>query len=204
MSTLLMVCKNRIDNLGLTFDRCEFLDIHLSGPVNGESHSLQNFITWIVFLLTWQFLDQLTNLCHNSLNPTSFNDHTRYIRRYRIYIINFFTTWFNFNYFIMTLKPVITGFVFGVFNVRLNYSFFFHPRLNGQWRPTSKNFYPRFYPLLLFTYLNSQKEPVFPFLMFSAKQGNCWYHFYKVFGMFWSLTGNWTRDLPHLKPALYH
>ena len=127
MSTLLMVCKNRIDNLGLTFDRCEFLDIHLSGPVNGESHSLQNFITWIVFLLTWQFLDQLTNLCHNSLNPTSFNDHTRYIRRYRIYIINFLTTWFNFNYFIMTLKPVITGFVFGVFNVRLNYSFFFIP-----------------------------------------------------------------------------
>ena len=25
-----------------------------------------------------------------------------------------------------------------------------------------------------------EKEPVFPFLMLSAKQGNNWYHFYKV------------------------
>jgi len=24
---------------------------------------------------------------------------------------------------------------------------------------------------------------VFPFLMFSAKQGNYWYHFYNVFGI---------------------
>ena len=44
----------------------------------------------------------------------------------------------------------------------------------------------------------------FPFLMFSAKQGNYWYHFYNVFGMTRSLTGDWTRDLPHVKPALYH
>jgi len=28
--------------------------------------------------------------------------------------------------------------------------------------------------------------------MFSAKQGNYWYHFYNVFGMTWSLTGDWT------------
>ena len=40
--------------------------------------------------------------------------------------------------------------------------------------------------------------------MFSAKQGNYWYHFYNVFGMTRSLTGEWTRDLPHSKPALYH
>ena len=33
-----------------------------------------------------------------------------------------------------------------------------------------------------------QKEPVFPFLMLSAKQGNYWYHFYNVFGMTRSLT----------------
>ena len=26
----------------------------------------------------------------------------------------------------------------------------------------------------------SQKEPVFPFLMLSAKQGNYWYNFYNV------------------------
>ena len=41
--------------------------------------------------------------------------------------------------------------------------------------------------------------------MFSAKQGNFnWYHFYNVFGMTRSLTGDWTRDLPHSMPALYH
>ena len=35
-----------------------------------------------------------------------------------------------------------------------------------------------------------QKEPVFPCLMSSAKQGNYWYHFYNVFGMMRSLTGD--------------
>jgi len=34
--------------------------------------------------------------------------------------------------------------------------------------------------------------------MFSAKQENYWYHFYNVFSMTRSLTG----DLPHSKPAL--
>ena len=29
-----------------------------------------------------------------------------------------------------------------------------------------------------------EKEPVFPFWMFSAKQGNYRYHFYNVFGLF--------------------
>ena len=49
-----------------------------------------------------------------------------------------------------------------------------------------------------------EKEPVFPFLMLSAKQGNYWYHFYNVFGMARSLAGDWTQDLPHSKLALYH
>jgi len=35
-----------------------------------------------------------------------------------------------------------------------------------------------------------QKEPVFPFLMLSAKHGHYWYHFYNVFGMTQSLTGD--------------
>ena len=39
------------------------------------------------------------------------------------------------------------------------------------------------------------KEPVFPFSMLSVKQGHYWYHFYNVFGMTRSLTGDWTRDL---------
>jgi len=47
-----------------------------------------------------------------------------------------------------------------------------------------------------------EKEPVFPILMFSAKQESYWYHFYNVFGMTRSLTGDWTRDL--LMPAFFH
>ena len=71
---------------------------------------------------------------------------------------------------------------------------FFHPRNNGQWPPTWKDFYTRSCPLHYFLILILEKEPVFPFSMLSAKQGNYWYHFYNVFGMTRSLTGDWTRD----------
>jgi len=73
----------------------------------------------------------------------------------------------------------------------------------GQWKPTSKDFYTRSYPLHLFSYLNSWERASFPFSMLSAKQGNYWNHFYIVFGMTRSLTGDWTRDLPYTNPALY-
>ena len=56
-----------------------------------------------------------------------------------------------------------------------------------------------YFPILIL-----EKEPVFPFLVFSAKQGNYWYHFYNVFGMPRSLTVDGTRDLPHSKPVLNH
>ena len=78
----------------------------------------------------------------------------------------------------------------------------FHPRHNGQWPMTSKDFYTRSYPLQYFLILILEKEPVFPFSMLGAKQGNYWYHFYNVFGMTRSLTGDWTRDLPHSMSAL--
>ena len=39
---------------------------------------------------------------------------------------------------------------------------FFHPCPSWQWPPTSKYFYPRFYPLHYILIL--EKEPVFPFL----------------------------------------
>ena len=63
---------------------------------------------------------------------------------------------------------------------------------------------PDFIHYIYFPILFLEKEPVFPFFMFSAKQGNCWYQFYNVFGMTRSLTGDWTWDLPHSKPALYN
>ena len=40
-------------------------------------------------------------------------------------------------------------------------------------------FYTRSYPLQYFLILILEKEPVFPFSMFSAKQGNYRYHFLK-------------------------
>ena len=43
---------------------------------------------------------------------------------------------------------------------------------------------------IYFPILFLEKEPVFPNLMFSAKQENYWYHFYNVFGMTRSLTGD--------------
>ena len=42
---------------------------------------------------------------------------------------------------------------------------------------TSKDFYPRSYPLHFFCpILILEIEPMFPFLMLRAKQGNYWYH----------------------------
>ena len=61
---------------------------------------------------------------------------------------------------------------------------------------------PDFIHDIYFPILILEKEPVFPFSMFSAKQGHYWYHFYNVFGMTRSLTGDWLN--PHSKPALYH
>ena len=50
--------------------------------------------------------------------------------------------------------------------------------------------YDIYFPILIL-----EKEPVFPFWMFSAKQENYWYHFYNVFGTMRFLTGDWNRDL---------
>ena len=63
---------------------------------------------------------------------------------------------------------------------------------------------PDFIHSICFPYINSSERASISLLMLSAKQGNYWYHFYNFFGMTRSLTGDWTRDLPHSKPALYH
>ena len=54
---------------------------------------------------------------------------------------------------------------------------------------------PDFIHYIYFPILVLEKEPVFSFLMLSAKQGHYWYHFYKFFGMTRSLTGDWTTRL---------
>ena len=81
---------------------------------------------------------------------------------------------------------------------------FFHPRHNSQLLRLRRISIPDFIHYIFCPIFILLKEPVFPFLMLSAIQGNYWYHFYNVFGMMLFLTGDWTRDLPHSKPALYH
>ena len=68
-----------------------------------------------------------------------------------------------------------------------------------EWPMTSEfeGFLYHIFSITLFSYLNSWERASIPFSIFSAKQGNCWYYFYNVFGMTRSLTGDWTRDLPH-------
>ena len=79
---------------------------------------------------------------------------------------------------------------------------FFHPQpMTSDFEGFSK---PDLIHYIIFRILILEKEPVFPISMFSAKQGNYWYHFYNVFGMTRSLTGDRTPDIPHSKPALYH
>ena len=89
------------------------------------------------------------------------------------------------------------------FNVRLfdssAWSFvFFIPTTTANdlrlWRISIPDFIHNIYfPILLL-----EKEPVFTFSMLSAKQGHYWYHFYNVFGMTRSLTGELKPGSPAL------
>ena len=75
----------------------------------------------------------------------------------------------------------------------------FHICHNCQWTPTLKDFYPlHVCPILIL-----EKEPVFPCLMLSAKQGKYWYHFHIVFGMTRSLIGDWNPGPPALEASLH-
>ena len=78
--------------------------------------------------------------------------------------------------------------IFYFFSVRLlallcGHSFFSSPPQ----QPMTSDFegfsIPDFIHYIYFYIFILEKEPVFPFLMFSAKQGHYWYHFYYVFGM---------------------
>ena len=60
---------------------------------------------------------------------------------------------------------------------------------------------PDFIHYIYFPILILEKELVFPFLMFSAKHGNYWYHFYNVFGMTRSLTGELNPGPPTLEAS---
>ena len=107
----------------------------------------------------------------------------------------------------MDVSPGLKSFLF--FSVRLlsvlrDHSGFFIPATTTNDLRLRRIFYPRFIlSITFFPILTLQKEPVFPFSMLSAKQWNYWYHYYIVFGMTRSLTGDWTRDLPHSKVNVF-
>ena len=75
-------------------------------------------------------------------------------------------------------------------SVLRGHSFFFIPATMANDLRLRRILYPRFNPLHLFYILILEKEPVFPFSMLSAKQENYWYHFYNIFGMTRSVTGD--------------
>ena len=90
-----------------------------------------------------------------------------------------------------------------LFSKKTSAAFFFSVRLlsvlRGQLifssppqRPMTSDFEGFSIHYIYFPILVLKKEPVFPFWMFSDKQGHYWYHFYNVFGMTRSLTGDWT------------
>ena len=95
-----------------------------------------------------------------------------------------FVTRFFLIYFCIPLLSVLRG------------HSFFHPCHNGQWPLTSRDSYPRFYPLHFLSYLYSSEIASISLLMLSAKQGNYLYHFYNVFGM--------TRPLLGIEPGTSH
>ena len=67
-------------------------------------------------------------------------------------------------------------------------------------RPMTSDFEGFLYQILsitIFSYLNSWERA-------SISLFNVECYFYNVFGMTRSLTGDWTQDLPHSMPALYH
>ena len=86
------------------------------------------------------------------------------------------------------------------FSIRLlsvlrGHSFLFIPATTANDLRLRRIFYPRFYPLHLFTYLNSwERASIFPFECSVLNKGTTGTNFYNVFGMTRSLTGHWVNS----------
>ena len=79
-------------------------------------------------------------------------------------------------YVLWKMHLVFAAHIFVIsFSVRLfvgsAWSFSFCIPHNGQWPPTSKDFYTRSYPLYYFLVLILEKEPVFPFQCWVLNKG---------------------------------
>ena len=101
------------------------------------------------------------------------------------------TVLLNKYFFYIELTTLFHTITWNILNLRGRHMFI--PATTAQ-RPMTSDFkgfsIPDFIHYIYFPILILEKEPVFPFLMFSAKQGYYWYHFYNVFGMTRSLTGD--------------
>ena len=116
-----------------------------------------------------------------------------------------------FNFFSVRLLSVLRGHSVNFFSVRLlsvlhGHSVFFIPATTANDLRLRRIF---LFQILCITFIFLswflRKSQYFPFeCSVLSKQGNYWYHFYNVFGLTRSLTGDWTWDLPHSEPALYH
>ena len=92
---------------------------------------------------------------------------------------------------------------FGVrlLSVLLGHAFFSSPLQ----RPMTSDFkgliIPDFIHFIYFPVLILEKDPVFPFWIFSAKQGHYWYYFHNVFGITRSLTAGLNPGPPALEAS---
>ena len=147
----------------------------------GFTPSMCTYIRRTIQYIVWNIEQNTCKLHHYSWNYSTY-----YI--YKIYVCSFSSDIFS-----GRLLSVLRG-----------HSVFSSPPQ----RPMTSDFegfsIPDFIHYIYVPILILEKEPVFPFWMFSAKQGHYLYPFYNVSGMTRSLTGDWTRDVPHSKPALYH
>ena len=176
-------CKqNRIHNYNI-------YPLVKKNPATPESCPVQTFNNKII--ITNKMLESLvldtdsTRVCVREEYSSRVGLHTGSIC---FFIQNFLNPFFFFFFFCIWLLSVLRG-----------HSFFSSP---PQRPMTSWLLNPRF-DILLF-YLSSWERANISQSMLGAKQGNYWYYFYNVFGMTRSLTGDWTWNFPHSKPALYH
>ena len=101
-------------------------------------------------------------------------------------------------------QNMLSFFCFCFFNVRLLSVLCGHSVFSSSpQRPITSDFdgffYPRFYPLHLFSYLNSwERASIFPFKCLVLNKGTTGTSF-NVFGLTRSLTVDWIQDLPHVK-----
>ena len=86
---------------------------------------------------------------------------------------------FNLLYFVFLWRSTFVGYAW-------SFGFFIRATTVNDLR-LRRIFYPRFYPLHLFSYLNYRERAI---LISSAKHGNYWYRFYNVFGMTRFFTGD--------------